>query len=379
MSNRLKFIFLVLMTMALGFGFLNRFPGIEDLDFERLHIFLFNLCCGGTILIYHTEGLPYLSGKAFLFFILSLCYALSSFLEIYIPAMVLGLVLAVLVESIRVKIYLWDFRSFFSDKTDVSIKFHHAALLCLSLSLVMSSLVILNEHYFKFFNLGRLTLNTSFLSFSFPLSLVSMSVIFGLMEKGNLGRKGRHIEKLVSLLKNSCFWLINLGVVIFFAFILMEKLNLQIIVATSLFWGVLLIYVLYAHLDINMSDQQKLFFSSGMFFLIGTAITGIFYIILTFAPDYFQGQYRFLMRIHSFLGLYGWNLTGLAVLIRYQDFPLQLNSKKVIAGHWLVVAIFCPLAYYQLAFALPAVLGYSLILSIFFFSKSDRQDLNEWE
>ncbi len=44
------------MTTALTCGFLHHLIAPEVMNFERLHIFLFNLCSGGTLLIYFTEG-----------------------------------------------------------------------------------------------------------------------------------------------------------------------------------------------------------------------------------------------------------------------------------------------------------------------------------
>ena len=53
MSLKLQFFFRVLMFTALFFGFLHLFiPWSNPYNFERLHIFLLNLCNSGTILIY---------------------------------------------------------------------------------------------------------------------------------------------------------------------------------------------------------------------------------------------------------------------------------------------------------------------------------------
>ena len=77
MEKPIKAIILVTMTTALFFGFLHLFiPGI---NFERLHIFLFNLCSGGTLILVHTEKRRSFSLTSGAFFILSLCYAFSAF------------------------------------------------------------------------------------------------------------------------------------------------------------------------------------------------------------------------------------------------------------------------------------------------------------
>ena len=55
MNTGLKTTIIILMSIALLFGFLHLFlPGFKY-NFERLHVFLFNLCCGGTIILYYTE------------------------------------------------------------------------------------------------------------------------------------------------------------------------------------------------------------------------------------------------------------------------------------------------------------------------------------
>jgi hypothetical protein len=72
----LQIILMGLMVATLLFGFLNLFIRRATLyNFERLHIFLFNLCSGGAILIYYTESQKVLSTKGRLFLILAVIYA----------------------------------------------------------------------------------------------------------------------------------------------------------------------------------------------------------------------------------------------------------------------------------------------------------------
>jgi hypothetical protein len=358
------------MTSALAFGYLNLFlPPELNRNFERLHIFLFNLCAGGGILLYFTEH-KRITGRVILFMILAACYAGLAFFELYIPAVITGFILSILVETVRIQYFSWIPYSFFSAKIPVAEKFHQAALLCLAIGLSMSSLVILNNKFFHFISMEKLTLNTFFLGFSFPLSLISMSVIFSLMHENitfNKKTAGPNVDRLIMILKNSCFWIINLGVIIFFLFILFEINLYQIMVTSVLFCGVSLVLGLYWNLGGNI--QQKHFLTSGILFLMGTAITGIIYIALTFSPDYTHDKYIFLMRCHAFLALYGWNLSGLAVLIRREDFPIKLHSRELILFHWLTVAIFCPLGLNNRFFAITAVTCYIFILYSFMFSK----------
>lgn len=373
MSYQLRLIFLLLMASALAFGYTSLFvPTDIHFDFERLHIFLFNLCSGGTILIYFTENSRKLTGPGKTFLGLSFCYALLAFYEIYLPALVVGVLLAGLVEAVRVRHFSWIPKSFWSPAVSVQTKFHHASLCCLSLGLLASSMVIANNEFFFWVDVAKLKLNTFFLGFSFPISLISISIIFSQMN--SLGKEGqpKSVQHLVTMLKNSCFWTINLGVIIFFIFILIEKLVYQVIIASVLFCAVMLTYMLYRNLGTKL--QQKYFLTSGMLFLVATAITGILYIVLAFSPEYHPEKYEFLLRIHSYLSLYGWNLSGLAVLVRRHEFPIQLHSGKLVGLHWLTVLILCPLGNYSRVFAVAAVLSYALILYFFLFRKGIQDD-----
>jgi hypothetical protein len=363
MSIKLRFFIMVLMFTALLFGFLHHFiPGTSLYNFERLHIFLFNLCSGGTILIYFTEGRKKLSGKAALFLGLSLAYALLAFVESYLLAMLTAFVLAVLVDSVRIKKFSLFPINFFQPEAPVAEKFHQASLLCLSMGLTISGLVILNNEYLKLVSFEKLTLDTFFLGFSFPLSLITMAVIFSYMRSD--------VSRLTLSLKNMGFWNVNLGVIIFFLFILFEKLIPQLVVTTILFFSVVLIYFMYR--DLGVKVQQKSFLTSGMFFLWYTAITGIIYIALEFSPSYEHQNLKFLMRMHSFAALYGWNLSGLAVICRKDHFPIRLHSQRVIAVHWATAIVLAPLGTYFPVFAVLSLIAYAFILYMIMFSEGSK-------
>jgi hypothetical protein len=175
------------------------------------------------------------------------------------------------------------------------------------------------------------------------------------------------VSGLVLRLKNVGFWNVNLGVIIFFMFILFEMLIPQLIVTTILFVSVVLIYFLYK--DLGTRDQQKNFLTSGMFFLWYTAVTGIAYIVFEFSPIYDTEKMKFLLRMHSFAALYGWNLSGLAVICRKGDFPISLHSRYIIGIHWVTAVIFAPLGSYYRIFAVCSLLGYGFILYTMLFSK----------
>ncbi len=74
--------------------------------------------------------------------------------------------------------------------------------------------------------------------------------------------------------------------------------------------------------------------------------------------------------MHAFYSLYGWNLTGMMVIIRWEDFPITLNTRKAIFFHWGVILLLAPAAKFIPALIFPAIAAYVLFLSVFFFSKN---------
>lgn len=361
MSKTLKIALWLLMTTALSFGFFHHITFPLELNFERLHIFLFNLVSGGTILLYYTEGKNRLSNQIKIFIFLSLFFALAAFLEWYLLTLLLSLILAGMVDFIRISHFGSFFpRALFSKNEPISRKFHQASLFCLTLALLLSSFAILNSEFTHWFLLEKLTLNTFFLGYSFPISLISMSVIFDLMRKNFSPRR--------LILKEFSFWSINLGVIIFFLFILCGWFLPQVFIALFLFLTVSLILYLFWREGSHL--QQKTFLISGIIFLVITSITGILYIFLEFS-NYYEPQYSVpLIRLHAFTALYGWNLSGLAVISRHRDFPIQLHSLKVIFLHWITVLFLCPIGFFYPIPAIAAVGCYSWLLFILFFNKT---------
>ena len=347
------------MLTALTCGFLHHLIPPSVLNFERLHIFLFNLVSGGTLLVYFTENSRRLSRKGLTFLLLSLLFAFCAFMEWYPPTLVIPLLLSVIIESVRVEHFGSCLpKSLFSKQESTSRKFHQASLLCLSLGLVISSLAIVNSEYTHWFALEKLTLDTFFLGFSFPISLISMSVIFALMKNNSVPP--------LRFLKEISFWVINLGVIIFFLFILANWFIPQVIIATILFVAVSL--VLYLYWKQGQRLQQKSFLTSGIVFLVITSITGIIYIFLEFSDSYSKESALPLLRMHAFTALYGWNLSGLAVISRHGDFPIRLHSQKVIVLHWVTVLFLCPLGFFYPVPAVGAVICYGWLLYTLLFN-----------
>lgn len=359
MSFRTRLLFAILMPTALFFGFLHLFLPESTFNFERLHVFLFNLCSGGTIILYYTENKRRLSFRTISFLILALCFAIASFLEVYAVSVVIALVLAVIVDSIRIKAFSVFPVGFFRSSEPIFRKFHQASLLCLSIGLVLSSVVTVNNKFVQFVDLPKLNLDTFYLGFSFPVSLITMSVIFSMINESE--------AKIVRDFKEIGFWSVNLGVIIFFGFIIANVLIPQVVITLLLFASVIMILLLFYRFSKTM--QQKSFLISGLFFLLASAITGIAYIILEIVsvPDY--NILARVLRLHAFFSLYGWNLCGLTVICRFDDFPIKLHSNTIIATHWVTIVIAGTLGDHYPSMALLSVAGYIIILYQIFFSK----------
>ena len=367
MNTQLKLLFSFLMIVALIFGFINVYFPVEQYSFERLHIFLFNLCTGGSILLYYTQGRTRVSKTVRFFFFFSLVYAFSAFFKIYPITLLVSIALCFFVEKVRIQRFALVPIQFIQGDVSVSDKFHQASLLCLSFGIGMASLVITNNEYTHWVHMEKLTLSTFFLGFSFPLSLITLSLVFGMLKK--IEGSGRKIIMEV------CFWTITLGVIIFFIFILFEKFIPQIFVTLALFSAVVTVFYLYYTFAERI--QKKLFLTSGIGFLIVTAVTGIAYILLQMQDGYDPDKTKWLLHIHVFASLYGWNLCGLAVICRFDDFPIRLHSPTVIFIHWLTALVLAPLGIFYGWFAILAIVSYAFITITLFFSSNGQHTYDQ--
>jgi hypothetical protein len=361
MTKGQKLLFATMMTVALSFGYMFHF--FPEHHFERLHIFLFNLCTGGTILLFFTEGTNEPSIRVKTFFLLSFVYAVFSFLELYAPAIVISLCMIPIVEHVRIKKFSVFPSDFFTTKVTTALKFHQAALLCLSIGLFISAFAIINEEYYRVLDFEKLTLNTFFLGFSFPISLVTFSLIFAFMYKAK--------TDLIRYLKISSFWVISGGVIIFFIFILFENVIMELVMSSVLFIAVSGVLIMY--ITMGQKEQQKTFLTSGIVFLTLTAITGVVYILLYITHLDSPEHKSLVLNYHRILALYGWNLSGLAVICRFKDFPIRLHSGKTILLHWVTVGLLAPLGYYSPIAAVAAVIAYAIFLRSLFFSKGTER------
>lgn len=364
LNRNLRIFILALMVLAFMFGFADQ---VWDKNFERLHIFLFNLCAGGFIILCHTENEARPSTRCYTFLVLSLVYAVSAFLQLYTIAALLSFSLGLLVEGIRVRSFSFIPSDLFSFRISVVDKFHHASVLCLSLALFIATFVLINNNAFHWLPYKNLTLNVFFLGFSFPVSLITMSVMFSFIR--------RDISPFLRLVKQTFFWTVNVGVIVFFLFIIFEMDLEKFIIATILFFTVTMIFSFFLLLGINV--QQKHFLLSGMIFLVFTGITGVLYIILEHFPELYTQWGKLLLTCHSYLSLYGWSMSGLLILVRWNDFPLKLNSWWVISFHWLVIAILAPLGKTNMIMAVTASFFFCLFLHLFFRGINSQQLQNK--
>ena len=360
LNRNLRIFILGLMVLAFMFGFADQ---VWDKNFERLHIFLFNLCAGGFIILYHTENTDRPSPRCYTFLILSLVYAVSAFLKFYYVAALLSFSLGLLVETIRIRSFSFVPSDLFAFRTSVVDKFHHASVLCLSLSLFIATFVLVNDNLFHWLPYKNLTLNVFFLGFSFPVSLITMSVMFSFISQD--------ISPFLRALKQTFFWTVNIGVIVFFLFIVFELDVEKFIIAVVLFFTVTMIFAFFLIFGINV--QQKHFLLSGMIFLVFTGITGVFYIVLADFPEAYSRWGKLLLNCHAYLSLYGWSLSGLLLLVRWNDFPLKLNSLGIITFHWLVITVLAPLGKTNTVLAVTASVCFCLFLHFYFRENNSAQ------
>ena len=354
MRKNYKLLFYIFVVSALAFGFFHHLvPAGSKPDFLRLHIFWFNLLSGGCLILYRATG--GFGRPHALFFPAALAFSLFAAFDLYIPSIACALFLSGVVESVRIRRFSLFPMNFFT-RAPVSEKFVQASLLCLSIGLALSALAMANQSFGHWFSAEKFSLNTFFLGFSFPVSLITFSLIMAGMQNPS---------RLQVLAQNAVFWVLNLGVITFFLFILSGAKGLQIAVSVLLTAGVLCALVLYSRLC--PPGQPKAILTSGMAFLLATAVSGIIYIIAEyFPPEAFPGELT--MRLHAFVSLFGWNLSGLLVIARFEAFPLRLSPAWLISSHWTAVMLLCPLGFLFPASALTAVALFALFLGVALFS-----------
>ena len=362
MNKSIKIVLYLIMLLALLFGFLNNIYPDFPFKFQRLHIFLFNLCCGGSIILYYTNQFIF-SNKLYLYLLLSICYALTAFFELYVLTLLISIPLFYIVESERIKHFSFFPKDFFN-KTTIYKKFNHASVLCLSIAILFASIAILNENYFQSYSIKNLTIEMFFLGYSFPLSLIALSVIFHFISSPlKHERKVNNHNLYIELF----FWFLNLGVIFFFIFILLEKISFQIVFTTILLITIIFLFF-FSYKRIKINNQRNVLLS-GLLFLVCTGITGEIYILQYFYPE-ISGLKNYFLTFHSTVALYGWNLSGLFIILRWQDFPDKLNINFMVIGHWIAISLLAVLGKYFISFSFPALVAFAMFIGIIFFYKT---------
>jgi hypothetical protein len=113
-------------------------------------------------------------------------------------------------------------------------------------------------------------------------------------------------------------------------------------------------------------------------FLVFTSITGILITLgETYLPTQDPHSWALLLQIHAYLSLYGWNLSGLTVIIRYQEFPLHLHNLEIILMHWLIVSLLAPLGSLYPLFAAIALPAFAILIGLILFGRGDRKSLQQ--
>ncbi|MCX7679672.1 MAG: hypothetical protein N2316_10695 [Spirochaetes bacterium] len=354
--NDTLLVLLLFFMMMVSFvaGVFHDHIKIDQLNIQRIHVFLFNLCTGCTILLLHLKEIK--KHWVVIFLLFSILFSVSAAINFFFVAICSALILTAIVEFARVKSYSFFPSNFFSLKIPVSIKFHHAALLCLSFALPLSAFSMF-AHLWKIHLPPKMTVDIFFLGFSFPVSLMVMSVLFANM---------KDVEGIVELLiRNFIFWIVNVGVIVFFIFILAENEILQVAIALLLMVSVVMVFICYYKHALR--EKQFYFLFSSVFFLLLSALSGVLYVTIKSLFENYHGLgIRYILSLHRYVSLYGWNQAGIIVLLwdnkKYVS-PIS-NSKAMIALHWLAVAVFAPCALFHWAFAAMAVVLYVSFLII---------------
>jgi hypothetical protein len=103
-------------------------------------------------------------------------------------------------------------------------------------------------------------------------------------------------------------------------------------------------------------------------------VTGIVLVVWNVISSYNSSGYAQLLQTHAYLSLYGWNLSGLVVMIHYYEFPLRLHSFEVILLHWVTVAVLAPAASRYGVLALAATPLFAILIAVVLFAPGDTHN-----
>jgi len=349
--NRPTRIFIAtIIIIAFLFGYLHHLDLKIILDFHRLHIFLFNLCTGGSVILFYADDTGEISPRVKTYFVISMLYALSTSLALYPATLLLSIPLLYLTEATRIRRFSFFPKQFFDDSS-LSDKFLQASLCCLSLAIIGAACVVTNNIYLQLIHLEKLNLNVFFLGYSFPVSLLTISIVFKSLKT--------EYNKTINSIGLLLFWTITVGVIVFFIFILMELLIAEIVMASTLVCAVSGLLLLFYHNDQDSPHRALLL--SAMTFLFFTGVTGLLY-ILKYEFAVFEQSHKYLLTLHGKISLYGWNLIGIFLAIRWKDKVIPSQSKLIIPMHWIAIVCFAPLGHSYASAAIVAVLMFTFVV-----------------
>ncbi len=353
MSRGLKLLILVTVSSAVLFGFFRDYDR-EGLGFKTLHIFLFNLTAGGTLILTHVQGRRSLGPVQLAYFLGALVFSAGAFTHVYWLCIAAAPVLAALVESVRWRRFAWFPDDFFK-ASPASHKFEQASLLCLSSGLVICAASLLNNHYLGLVDLPKLNLHVFYLGFSFPISLITFAYMFRRLEA--CGSPPPRVFSEFS------FWALNLGVIFFFVFIVAGVYPVQLVAAIFLFTVVIL--AIYLHANRADRDQKWALLANALAFLTVGSLSGIAYVLVLMEGDGHAPGYT--LHIHSSAAVFGWNLTWMLIVGRKTEFPIGVRLWPVMVLHWAMVLLM-PLSRVSPVFLIPSVGLCVAVLGLVFFA-----------
>ena len=227
---------------------------------------------------------------------------------------------------------------------------------------------MLENHYLHLLHLSRLLLDDFFLGFSFPISLMTFSIMFSLDSDDQ--------RLWVRLARASSFWIVTVGVIIFFVVIIAGILPLEFLATIVLLLDVILVFYLFK-LDLRSIDEPEEFLISGMLLLVLTGISGLTLVLWKVIRLNDTAGWILLLQTHAYLSLYGWNLVGLVVMIHFYEFPLRLHSLEVILLHWVTIVVLAPAATRYAALALIAIPLFAFLIRRLLFVSGDTHNFRE--
>jgi hypothetical protein len=321
-----RFRLLLAGTIALAIMFVMT-PGPAEggrLNPAVLHIFLFNLVAGGLVITTRLRGERDAGGFGIAYFLLGVLFALSAALGLAGGSFLAALLLFGLVERLRQRrfgFFPWEF----FEPVPASRKFEQASLLCLALALLICAGTMLGQGVLHLPLPAKLDLHVFYLGFSFPLSLQAFSLIFARLE-ASADPPGR-------LTGEAAFWLLNLGVIIFFFFIIFGWYPGQMAMALVLLSVVVLVGRRHWR---SRREGGWAWLTSGLAFLTLGSLTGIGYVAALWSGASFGAGMRYLLAVHAGATVFGWNLNWVLLTVSPAE-PTGRGPARLIALHWLLV------------------------------------------